>query len=230
MEKEYAKYLLFKTKKNYNLIAKAFSKSRWNVWTEFGFIRDYIKNGDKILDIGCGNGRLLELLKDKRIDYIGIDNSEELIRIAKNRYPQNKFLMADALNLPFAENSFDKIFSVAVFHHIPSKELRSQFLKEARRVLKPEGFLILAVWNLWKGYNSLKLLVKYTILKFLDKSKLDFKDIFAPWQKSVNRYVHCFTKNELKKLVRKSDLKIKKIGILRRKQTKNYNIYLIAKK
>ncbi|GAH26634.1 unnamed protein product, partial [marine sediment metagenome] len=61
MKKDYAEYLLKKTKEDYNLIAEDFSRTRWNIWAEFSIFRDYVKGGDEILDIGCGNGRLLEL-------------------------------------------------------------------------------------------------------------------------------------------------------------------------
>jgi len=180
--------------------------------------------------LGCGNGRLFELFRDKEVDYIGIDNSKKLIEVAKKKYPDGKFQVADALNLPFPDNYFDKIFCIAVLHHIPSEEFRLQFLKETKRVLRPEGLLIVTVWDLWRRPKAFKLLLKFAILKISGKSKLDFKDIFVPWQKKIDRYIHCFTKNELKKLVKETDFKIKKAGIFRRGETKNYNIYIVAEK
>ncbi len=230
MNKDYAKYLLKKTIEDYNLIAEEFARTRYSVWPELNLFGRYVTEGEKILDLGCGNGRLLEIFKDKKVDYIGVDNSEKLIEIAKKKYSKARFQVADALNLPFPNNYFDKVFCIAVLHHIPSEEFRLQFLKEARRVLKSEGFLVLTVWNLWRRASSIKLIIKFTLLKIFGKSKLDFKDIFVPWQKTVNRYIHCFTKNELKKLIKKSDFKIKEVGIFRRGETKNYNIYLIAQK
>ncbi len=249
MKKEYADFLLKKVKEDYDEIAKDFSDSRYSVWEEFNIFKDYIKDGpsamtssgevgrgERILDLGCGNGRLLDLFRDKNVEYTGIDNSEELIQIAKERSkiqnPKSKiqFLVADALNLPFEDNYFDKVFSVAVLHHIPSKEYRLQFLKEARRVLRPGGFLILSVWNLWRRPKTLKLLIKYGLLKITGLSKFDFKDIFVPWQNKILRYVHCFTKKELKNLAKEAGFKTEKIGIFRRGETKNYNIFLIAGK
>ena len=199
------------------------------MWEELKFLEDYIKEGDKILDLGCGNGRLYELLKNKPIDYYGIDNSEKLIEIAKSRYPNINFQVADALNLPFPENFFDKVVSVAVFHHIPSKELRLQFLKETKRVLKNKGILILVNWSL-NTRKRLSLVLKYAILKILGKSKLDFGDAFIPWQNTTLRYVHRFTKNEIKTLVKTSGLKVVEIKISKRPKGKESNILLIAEK
>jgi len=153
MDKDYAEYLLNKTREDYNLIAEEFSMTRWDIWSEFNIFRGYIKDGDRVLDIGCGNGRLLKLLKDKNIDYIGVDNSEKLINLAKEKYPQNRFLVADSLNLPFPENYFDEVFLIAVLHNVPSKEFRLQILKEAKRVLKQDGILIIKNTEEPKGFN-----------------------------------------------------------------------------
>ena len=230
MDREYAEFLLKKTKEDYNLISDQFSSTRYSIWPELKILGEYIKEGDKVLDLGCGNGRLLEIFKGRNVDYVGIDNSEKLIEIAKEKNPAFNFQVADALNLPFPDNYFDKIFSIAILHHIPLDDFRDQFVKEARRILRPGGFLILTVWDLWRKPDSLKRIIKFTILKILRKTKVDFKDVFVPWQKTIDRYVHCFTENELKKLAEKAGFKIKKAGIFRRKETKNYNIFLIAEK
>ncbi len=228
MKESYAKYLLEKTKKDYNLIASDFSITRKNEWKELEFLRDFIKEGEKVLDIGCGNGRLLKILH-KNINYFGIDFSENLIKIAKQKYPQFNFLVADALNLPFKDNFFDKVISIAVLHHIPSKKFRLLFLKEAKRVLKNEGELILTVWNLRQQSKYIPLILKNNLLKIFGLTKLDFFDIMIPWNKKINRYYHCFSKRELNNLVESAGFQIKEISFLKRNK-KKLNIYLRAKK
>lgn len=230
MEKKYAEYLLEKTKKDYNLIAEEFSRTRKKPWEEIKILfNDYLIFGEKVLDLGCGNGRYFPFFKEKRINYFGIDFSEKLIEIAKNKYPEGNFQVGDALNLPFPENFFDKVYSIATLHHIPSKEFRLQFLKEIKKILKPEGILILTVWR----FHRLKetyLLFKYTILKLFGKTKLDWKDIFEPWGKKIERYYHWFSKRELENLVKEVNFKIEKIGIVKNKRGNRQNIYLIARK
>ena len=231
MKKEYTKYLLNKTKSDYNLISEDFSRTRGKVWEEISFLFKDTKPKEKVLDLGCGNGRFYELLKNT--DYTGVDNSEKLIKIAKGKYPEANFKTEDALSLSFPDNHFDKVYSIAVLHRIPSKKLRLQFLKEAKRVLKKNGDLILTVWKLpFKQYNrkNLSLLLRYTILKLIGKSKLDFKDVLEPWGNKTFKYYHWFSKRELAKLIKKSGFKIKEIGVIKNQRGNRQNIYLVAQK
>lgn len=229
MNREYAEYLLNKTKEDYNLIAEEFSNKREGVWEETKFLFDDLELGEKVLDLGCGNGRYFPLFREKSTDYFGTDNSEALIKIAKDKYPEGEFQVADALNLPFPDNYFDKIYSIAVLHHVPSEELRLDFLKEAKRVLKPGGSLILTVWKFHR-IEEYYFLFKYTILKVIGKSKLDWKDILEPWGKKAKRYYHWFSQKELGNIVEHFGFKIKKIGIVRNKKGNRQNIYLAAEK
>lgn len=213
------------------MIAEEFSGKRREPWPELKFLfDDYLASGDKVLDLGCGNGRFFEFCMNKNVDYLGIDPSEKLIEIAKTRYPQAKFQVGDAMQLPFPDNSFDKVYSIAVFHHIPSSESRSMFLEEARRVLKPNGLLILTVWKFSQPKMRF-LLLKYTLQKLLGLSKLDFGDVLDPWGKTnVKRYYHWFSKKELAKPIEEVGLKVKKIGFAKSKNKKRQNIYLVAEK
>ncbi|MEA3453110.1 MAG: class I SAM-dependent methyltransferase [Patescibacteria group bacterium] len=231
MKQKYAKYLLEKNRNDYNEIAETFNRTRDWIPPDFNFLKQYINKGEKILDIGCGNGRFSEIVKD-RADYYGVDVSERLIKIAKEKYPARQFLVNDPLVLPFEENSFDKVFCLAVLHHIPSRKLRKDFLKEIKRVLKPRGKLILTVWDLNDQPKAKQLLFKYTLLKLMGKSKIDYRDIFYPWKNSkgevlIERYVRVFSKKGLKKLIKKADFIIREIGIVKRSK-KGKNIFLIA--
>lgn len=227
MENDYAKYLLNRINTDYNLIAEDFSRTRGNVWPEISFLFEDIKPEDKILDLGCGNGRYYSLLKNAQ--YTGIDNSESLVNLARRKHPEANFQIQDALNLNFKDNAFDKIYSIAVLHHIPSCEFRLKFLSEAKRVLKPNGRIILTVWKFHQKKEIL-LLLKYTVLKLLGFSKLDFKDILEPWSNKALRYYHWFSKRELGKLFEKSGFKIIQIDVIKNGRGNRQNIYVIARK
>ncbi len=230
MDKEYAEYLLEKTREDYNLIADEFSRTREKPWEELKPLFDYYtKNRERVLDLGCGNGRYYDFLKEKQVEYTGLDNSEKLIELAKKRYPGLNFQIGDALRLPLPDNYFDKVFSIAVLHHFPSEGIRLESLDEVRRVLKKGGLLILTVWKFHEKKEIL-LLIKYTFLKVIRKSKLDFKDILEPWGKKAERYYHWFSERELIKLFDKSGFKIREAGVIRNKKGNRRNIYIIAEK
>jgi SAM-dependent methyltransferase len=233
MEKEYAEYLLKRTEEDYNLIAADFARTRAFIPEDIKNLTRYTKELEKVLDSGCASGRLFEVLKPKKIDYFGVDTSKELIKIAKRKYPEAKFQTADCLSLPFSDNFFDKVYSISILHNIPSKEFQLRYLKEARRVLKPKGLLILRVWDFWRRKAALKLIFKYTFFKIIGGSQLSFKDVFVPWKEPdgkilIQRYFHCFTKRELEELVKESGFKIKKSW--RAGKDPRTNIYLIAEK
>ena len=185
-----------------------------------------MKDGDRVLDLGCGNGRLLLVLREKKIDYIGVDISEKLIKIAKKNFPDKKFQLVSPLNFPFPENYFDKVFCIRVLPHIPSQELRLSFLKKIFKILKPQGILILSCWYLWnfKNKKNLFLVIRNCLLKILGRSKLDFGDALVPWQNKIMRYYHFFTQSGLKKLVRGAGFKIKEVW------ESNFDIFLIGEK
>ncbi len=92
----------------------------------------------QILDIGCGSGANLFLLKDYG-DVYGVDISELGIDCAKKRGLTN-LTIGSADNLPYKDNYFDFVISVQVFCNIPESDLKAW--KEAYRVIKPGGYFI----------------------------------------------------------------------------------------
>lgn len=229
MDTKYAKYLIAETKNYFSENAEAFSGSRNYLWPELEDLKKYTKEGERILDLGCGNGRLFELFSgEKSIEYIGLDSSEEFIAKAREKYG-NHFKVADLLKIPFPDNHFDSIWSVAVLPHIPSKQFRIKALREIERVLKKNGQVIIICWNLYQ-LRYLRILLKFTIRKLVGLSKLDFKDILlTPKKMGIRRYYHAFTRRELKKLLKETGFSIKKIEFLKRKD-KKVNILAVGLK
>lgn len=265
MDKQTQKNLLNIVKRNYEEIAEDFSETRKkHLWPELSRLTRDIKNGDKILDAGCGSGRLLEALKDKKINYLGVDASEKLIKLAGERYQvvgfkfqvlSFKFQVCDILELSkIPEISFDYVFSVAVLHHLPGEDLRIAALKQLKNKIKPDGRIIITVWNLWSQKKFRKIIVRTELLKLFNKLKLifrrfrrkslrksqvaefralsisgDFGDIMFDWKNSKGekisrRYYHAFRKRELKKIIKKAGLQIEKI------HNDKFNYYAILTK
>ncbi|MDO8639225.1 MAG: methyltransferase domain-containing protein [Candidatus Daviesbacteria bacterium] len=118
-----------------------------------------LKNGDKVLDLGCGSGYYSYLLSKMpiKLNITGIDNHVNAIEDAKRDVGEKnaKFIIGNAEKLPFPENSFDKIVMSEIIEHVKD-DIR--VLKEARRVLKQGGILVLTTPNknypfLWDPVN-----------------------------------------------------------------------------
>lgn len=109
-----------------------------------------IQQVEKILDVGCGiGGSSLYLAQKYNATATGITLSPVQAARAKERAAiaqmseKTEFLVADALQMPFADNSFDLVWSMESGEHMADKE---QFLKECYRVLKPGGTFLMATW------------------------------------------------------------------------------------
>jgi len=234
MKRETQKELLGIVKNNYEEIAEHFSETRSkHIWPELIKISRIIQDDVNVLDLACGNGRLLESFLGKKISYLGIDASNELIKLARKKYPNNKFLTGDMLNLKNIKlkekglpNQFDYIFIIAALQHIPSENLRISFLKELKNYLKKDSKLIISNWNLWEQKKYRKIILKTYLLKIFGKNKLDFGDIIFPknYNKNSKRYYHAFRKSELKRILKKAGYKIESLYI------KENNIYSIVSK
>lgn len=217
MKQEVAKKILEKVKADYSRIAPDFSRTRQKYWEEMREFAKLLKPGDRVLDLGCGNGRLYEVLKDLSISYFGIDNSPELIDFAKKRWGEDekrRFLVGDATNLDWWDGKkYNVVFVIAVLHHIPGKVLRRKVLENMVQVLEKDGILITTNWNLFQGKYLFKVL-KNILRKIVGKSELDFMDALIPWKSAetgevvAERYVHTFTLRELRRLVKEAGFEI----------------------
>ena len=207
MDLNYAHFLLRKTREGYNFIASDYSQKRRHFSSDVLGLASFLKGGERVLDVGCANGRLISILP--KVNYYGVDISPKFIEAARKLHPENHFQVASCLHLPFGNNFFDAIFSLAVFHHIPSSVLRLTCLREIRRVLKPDGFFFLRVWNFWRSKEGIGKILRYSLLKLAGQSKLDFADFFLPWKNAKGetiflRYFHAFRKGELGSLLKRA--------------------------
>lgn len=110
----------------------------------------HLTSGDQILEIGMGNGFFVKniLSIDKTIKYMGCDFSKAMVEEAMKRNEnfiqsgQARFLFADANNLPFENESFNKVFSINTIYFWESPQI---VLSEIWRVLKPKGQITISV-------------------------------------------------------------------------------------
>lgn len=231
MNKQTQKELLDIVKQNYEEIAEQFDATRKkHIWPELENLCTGIKSGAKVLDVGCGNGRLLEVLKEKNIDYLGVDTSSQLIELAQKKYADKKFVVGDILELSkLPEINFDYVFCIAVLLHIPSRQLQIDAVKQLRNKVNENGRVIISVWNMWTQEKFRRLILKFFLLKLIKKNKMDFGDVLFDWKNSAGqvvskRYYHAFCKCELKKICKKAGFKVERIC------SDKYNYYAILRK
>jgi len=234
MEREQEQQLLEIVRRNYQEIATEFDLTRKKeIWPEIREFALEVKDNNSVLDVACGNGRLIEALKDKKINYLGVDNSSNLIELAQKNYPHHKFMVEDMLDLKNIENNkYDFVFCLAALQHIPGYDLRIKVLREMADKLNSDGKLIVSNWNLWGHKKYRPQLFKNYFLKLVGKNKLGFNDLLFPSKFHLasqdkrelsDRYYHAYTKKELKKLARLANLEIQ---ALRRDK---YNFWLVLK-
>lgn len=106
-----------------------------------GFVE--ISPNQKLLEVGCGSGGVSRYIAEKYLlNVTGTDLDPELVQLARENIHDTsniQFPEANATNLPFEDNHFDIVLSFGVMHHIPNW---LDALKEIKRVLKPEGYLV----------------------------------------------------------------------------------------
>ncbi|WP_436517875.1 class I SAM-dependent methyltransferase [Ekhidna sp. To15] len=98
-----------------------------------------------LLELGCGEGRGVELLAPLADSYIGIDKIKAVIENLEKQYPDYKFMSGVFPPFPFEDDSFDTIVTFQVIEHVKDDE---GFIKEIHRVLKPGGKALITTPNI----------------------------------------------------------------------------------
>ncbi|MFA6104981.1 MAG: class I SAM-dependent methyltransferase [Patescibacteria group bacterium] len=228
--------IIQKTRDDYNKIASFFAETRSHPGELVQF-KPFIADGQQILDWGCGNGRLLYMLEKFKINYFGLDQSKGLLNQAEAEHLKlikNKtaaFFCTAHREKKFPPETFDLIFLIASFHHLPDKKSRLKLLKKLYQECKTGGKMVMTNWNLDSVWAKNKLKI--------DWEKTGDDDFLIPWKDKsgkvlVKRYYHNFQRDEIKELAVKAGWKVLKLyysdgpGEANKKTGKN--LVLIAEK
>jgi len=161
----------------------------WMIDLEIDIINKYIKDNDRVLDIGCANGfstfRQAELRNLHSIT--GVDFAASMVVAAKNTKQQKgigddvNFVQGDIRSLQFPDNTFDIAYTTRVLINLPTWEQQMQGIAECIRVVKPNGIIVLSegFWeplmllNAIRRLTNLPPLVEHDFNRYLKLSELE---------------------------------------------------------
>ncbi|MDP1883885.1 MAG: class I SAM-dependent methyltransferase [Candidatus Moranbacteria bacterium] len=131
----------------YNKIAKEYAETFDSDRSDDRYVDGLLAclNGNsRILDLGCGTGRLAGYMQAKGFEVVGVDLSEKMLEIAKRKHPEMGFILVDMRELELEEKSFDAVCLAYSIFHFEKPEAR-EILKRANVFLGSGGFLFLIV-------------------------------------------------------------------------------------
>ncbi|SBS84159.1 methyltransferase, putative, partial [Plasmodium ovale curtisi] len=150
----------------YNKIAQHFCYTRYKSWNNVENIINQEKEGNIIIDVGCGNGKNVKA--SSKYFFIGLDFSFYLLKWAQRKHNTDLFL-ANCISIPLRSNIADLCISIAVIHHIGTHEKRRKAVAEMVRCVKVGGRVLIYVWAYEQQENV------------VGNRKFDSQDIFVPW-------------------------------------------------
>jgi len=232
---EKVKKITSQVKASYSAIASEFNETRKQQWPEFEHFLSYVNEHSKVLDLGCGNGRLYELLKERKVDYLGLDHNTELLKKAKENSPEATFKVMDMVELKLDKESFDNIFCIAAFHHIPTEVMRKKVLLDLHKSLKKDGVLIVTTWNLFQKKYWGELFKSIFKSIFTLGRNGAWNDFWIKWGNyPIKRYYHSFLPRELRGLFDENLWKIEEFYFTKKGKRvsflRSFNIVLIVRK
>jgi len=148
------------------------------------------KPKEKVLELGCSSGFLTEHLGS----VTAIDTSDGMLDITRGKNPSAKCIHADMFEMPFKNNSFDKVVTMRVWNHLDKNDL-IRAIRESKRILKKNGYLIFDAEE------------KSAIRKF---ASVIYKIIFNPTGYKIYQY----SMRELYNILKKEGFTIEKVKII----------------
>ncbi|XP_071781489.1 putative tRNA methyltransferase 9B [Centroberyx gerrardi] len=144
----------------YDKIAPYFNDSRYKAWPKVRQFLVDLQPGSIVADVGCGNGKYLHI--NEEVFKLGCDVCRPLVDFAWSQ--GHEVQMCDGLHLPYRDGCFDAVLSIAVIHHLSTKERRIRAIKEMARTLRVGGRIMIYVWAMEQK-----------------RRKFEKQDIFVPW-------------------------------------------------
>ena len=176
--------------KEYTVLAPTYDQ-RWSAYLDASLRMTLEKiadlPADRVLDVACGTGQLLEALSERSdsSELIGIDKVPGMLNVARRRLGERALLLeCDAAQLPFDDANFQLVTCTNALHYFPNADAT---LREIRRVISPDGNLVITDWCR-----------NYTWMRMLNR--------ILPWTQYAHTHTH--SSNELKQILSQAGFRI----------------------
>lgn len=191
-------------------------------------ILEKIPAGSRVLEVGCGDGKVGRRLAAHGCAYVGLDASGAMIQVAHERtqewllvsgYSANNpfpitFFQADVLTPNWHQllegQTFDWIVAFAVWHHLPGAETRARVVRECAARLAEHGRLVFSNWQFTRS-ERLKARVRSWAELGLSDEQVEPNDFLLSWERkgqSGLRYVHVLDEAEARQLAAQAGLRV----------------------
>jgi 2-polyprenyl-3-methyl-5-hydroxy-6-metoxy-1,4-benzoquinol methylase len=220
MDKSVAQKLLKLNAEFYQTFATQFSDTRQRIQPGVQRYLDLIDGATRILDLGCGNGKLAYELNRRGFlgQYLGLDFSDGLLGVARSKMLNNPNYVFTQANIAvpdwqssinYQPPGFDVILAFAVLHHLPSREIHLQICRAVRDLLSPNGIFIHSNWQFLKSKRLQKRIHPWKEIGLLD-SDVEPRDYLLDWRSGGFglRYVHHFSEQELNTLAEEASFRV----------------------
>jgi len=147
---------------------------------ELALKRSGLRAGQTVLDAGCGSGAFLRVAADHGAVVSGIDASEALLAIARERVPDADLTLGDLQRLPYAGDTFDAVTGFCSFFFADDMV---EALREARRVARPGAPVVIQVWGRPERFDLG--LMKAVLARFRPPPPADRLDPSTLWKPGV---------------------------------------------
>jgi 2-polyprenyl-3-methyl-5-hydroxy-6-metoxy-1,4-benzoquinol methylase len=219
MNSSTAAYLIAINRDFYTRFGDAFAATRHRIQPGVRRVLGLLNGDESILDLGCGNGELARELAKRghRGSYLGVDFSLPLLRDA-DAQPEGfsaKFMAMDLTQLAvnaeqlLVSGNWTVATAFAVLHHIPSADLRLDFLRVVNQLLKRGGLFIHSNWQFLNS-EKLRARIQDWSKANLSVKEVDPNDYLLDWRSGGEglRYVHHFDEKELEELAAASNFQV----------------------
>ena len=170
------------------VVREKYMREHWRPLIE-KCIRKYCKDKN-VLDLGCGYGRYMTIIKEYTDNCLGLDISKRWLNYYKNKKNISNVIRADAHSIPLKNESFDVVVAIGLFEYVN----REIVIKEISRILKLKGFCMVSVPNKYSAFRMVGKLI----------SKV-FKMEYYPNEPSKREMLKLFEDNDFRLIEYKMD-------------------------